>query len=109
MICHGGNDNVDSAGSGVSPLHCNLKTHEDDVMNLLSVVMTSVPHPRTGKKYIKTASFEFTYKGEVINIDLEETRVLVGIGVNDPFPKVYERSVPLLQILYYVQKECEKI
>jgi hypothetical protein len=78
-------------------------------MKLNSLVMTSKPHPRTGKKFLKSASFQLEFSGQVVFIDLEEKRVLVSIGTNDPFPKVYERSVPMIQLLYYIQAECAKI
>ena len=96
-------------GSGISPLYCNLKTHEDVVMKLNSLVMTSIPHEKTGKNYLKSASFQLEFSGQPVFIDLEEKRVLVSIGMNDPYARVFERSVPLIQLLYYIQAECQKI
>ena len=78
-------------------------------MKLNSLVMTSTQHKKTGKNHIKSASFQLEFSGQVVSIDLEEKRVLVSIGMNDPFPKVYERSVPLIQLLYYIQAECMKL
>lgn len=73
-----------------------------------SLVLTSTGHKKTGKVYIKSASFELTFKGNKVNIDLDVDKVMLTIN-DSPFSAPFERSVPLLQVLYRIQSECMKL
>ena len=63
-------------------------------------------HPKTGKRSIEMAEITFSIKGRKVQIYLAH-HVQVDIG-NVRRSRTFERSVTLLQLLYYIIDEVEK-
>lgn len=63
-------------------------------------------HPKTGKRSIEMAEITTSFKGKKIQIYMANH---VQVEINDvKCTRTFERSVPLLQVLYYIIDEVEK-
>ena len=66
-----------------------------------SLKVQSYRHPKTGKPFITEAKLPLHFKGKDVEILLEAQGV--SVFVDGTFiGKVFERSVPFIQLLYYV-------
>jgi hypothetical protein len=74
---------------------------------LQSMVLTSTRHPKTGKRCIRQGLFEIQYAGKDVRIELVSACVRVFIN-DEKVGRDYERSVPLIQLLYLIRDEVEK-
>lgn len=66
--------------------------------------LIAIRHEKTGKPFITEASFSVKYNGTEVFIDLGHNRVMVTLGTNDIYPRVFNRDVSLIQILYYIRR-----
>lgn len=65
-----------------------------------SLKVQSYRHPRTGKPFIAEAKLPLSFKGKNVEILLEAQGV--SVFVNGVYTgKVFERSVPFIQLLYH--------
>ena len=71
------------------------------------MVLTSTRHPKTGKRYIRQGLFEIQYAGKDARIELVFDTVRVFIN-DEKVGRDFERSVPLVQLLYLIRDEVEK-
>ena len=66
-----------------------------------SLKVQSYRHPRTGKPFISEAKLPLSFKGKNVEILLEAHGV--SVFVDGTFTgKVFERSVPFIQLLYHI-------
>ena len=74
-------------------------------VNMSTLNMHVARHPKTGKKSVEVAEFTFLYRGKKVQIYMANH---VQIEINDvPYPRTFDRSVPLLQLLYYIFDEVK--
>ena len=66
-----------------------------------SLKVQSYRHPKTGKPFISEAKRPLSFKGKNVEILINGTDV--EVDVDGAFTgKTFERSVPFIQLLYYV-------
>ncbi len=63
-------------------------------------------HPKTGKRSIEMSEITLKIKGRKVQIYMAQ---FVQVDIDDiKCSRTFERSVPLLQLLYYIIEEVEK-
>ena len=73
-------------------------------MSTMNVVI--LKHEKTGKRSIEMAEITTSFKGKKIQIYMAN---YVQVDIDDvKCSRTFERSVPLLQVLYYIIDEVEK-
>ena len=66
-----------------------------------SLKVQSYQHPRTKKPFISEAKLPLSFKGKNVEILLEAQGVSVFVDGTST-GKVFERSVPFIQLLYHI-------
>jgi hypothetical protein len=67
------------------------------------LLLDCTTHKKTGKDYIQNGSLVFQYKEHTITLEINISSVNVFID-NEDIPHAFKRSVPLIQILYYIRR-----